>query len=226
MNTVQRLPRNTLGRDFVVGDIHGRFDLLRVLMASVGFHEDRDRMISVGDMVDRGVYSEQFSEYLLQPWFYAVCGNHEQLAMDHVVGLATPLIYSSNGGDWFLALGKSKQVQYAQQMAVLPLAIEIDTAIGRVGVIHADCPTSSWDEFLPQLQDDYGINAALWSRDRRFNHDPVSDMAYVIIGHTPVKEPSVRGNVINIDTAAFKTGNLTMVELIEPLVFHNTADHT
>ena len=52
----------------------------------------------------------------------------------------------------------------------------------------------------------------LWIRDEFLN----SAMDYgkvVIHGHTPVAEPDVRRNRINIDTGAFATGRLTCVVL-------------
>lgn len=44
---------NILGRDFVVGDIHGEFSKLSKLLSSVEFNENSDRLFSVGDLVDR-----------------------------------------------------------------------------------------------------------------------------------------------------------------------------
>jgi hypothetical protein len=50
---VLRLPANTRGRDFVVGDIHGTFYVLEQALAAVGFDPARDRVICVGDLIDR-----------------------------------------------------------------------------------------------------------------------------------------------------------------------------
>lgn len=51
---IQRLPRNERGRDFVIGDLHGCFDELMLLMQHVRFDMTVDRLIAVGDLVDRG----------------------------------------------------------------------------------------------------------------------------------------------------------------------------
>jgi serine/threonine protein phosphatase 1 len=40
-------------------------------------------------------------------------------------------------------------------------------------------------------------------------------VAAVIVGHTPVSAPLVRGNVINIDTGAVYGGALTILDLAE-----------
>jgi len=44
---------NREGRDFVVGDIHGMFGHLRMLLKQVSFDAEVDRLFSVGDLVDR-----------------------------------------------------------------------------------------------------------------------------------------------------------------------------
>ena len=63
---VAHFETNRLGRDFVVGDLHGMFDHLRALMAEVGFDGDRDRLFSVGDLVDRGPGSARALEVQLE----------------------------------------------------------------------------------------------------------------------------------------------------------------
>lgn len=55
---------NILGRDFVVGDIHGEFSKLSKLLSLVGFDEHSDRLFSVGDLVDRGPESRQVEHWL------------------------------------------------------------------------------------------------------------------------------------------------------------------
>ena len=78
---VQRFERNVFGRDFVVGDLHGCFDLLCEQMDRVGFDPKTDRIFSVGDLVDRGTQSKDALNWMAQPWFHAVRGNHEEMAI-------------------------------------------------------------------------------------------------------------------------------------------------
>ena len=54
MSLVQRFTQNTRGRDFVVGDLHGCFDHLRVMLEHIQFNRVTDRLFCVGDLVDRG----------------------------------------------------------------------------------------------------------------------------------------------------------------------------
>ena len=73
---------NTVGRDFVVGDIHGMFKTLAKELEELGFDPEKDRLFSVGDLIDRGPDNEDIEEWLAKPWFHAVRGNHEQMLID------------------------------------------------------------------------------------------------------------------------------------------------
>lgn len=48
------IPTNHAGRDFVVVDLHGCLDQLEALLKAIGFDPARDRLFSVGNLVDRG----------------------------------------------------------------------------------------------------------------------------------------------------------------------------
>jgi len=61
--------------DVVIGDIHGCFDELMDLLDKVGPPEDA-RIISVGDMVDRGPKSPEVTAFFMHE--SAVLGNHER----------------------------------------------------------------------------------------------------------------------------------------------------
>lgn len=65
---------NKTGTDYVVGDIHGCFSLLQAKLDEIGFDPTKDRLFSVGDLVDRGTESDKVLEWLSKPWFHAVCG--------------------------------------------------------------------------------------------------------------------------------------------------------
>ena len=69
-----KIPRNERGRDFAVGDVHGHFSRLQEGLDRLGFDPARDRLFSVGDLVDRGPENEAALEWLAQPWFHAVQG--------------------------------------------------------------------------------------------------------------------------------------------------------
>ena len=69
-----RIAPNTLGRDFVIGDVHGAFDLVWHAMRAAGFDRVFDRLFGVGDLVDRGAGSGRAGAFLAQPYVYSVMG--------------------------------------------------------------------------------------------------------------------------------------------------------
>lgn len=82
--TIKRLDKNDKGRDFIIGDIHGQFRMVQACLKYVKFDYSRDRLFSVGDLVDGGHQNEECLELLHQPWFYAVIGNHDAAFINYL----------------------------------------------------------------------------------------------------------------------------------------------
>lgn len=207
---VQTFQRNVHGRDFVVGDIHGHFTRLEAALARVDFDRSVDRLFSVGDLVDRGPESSRVLDYLKRPWLVAVRGNHEDMAIRHPNGHRDTEAYRDNGGGWLIESPMEFQLEVAAALSALPIAVSIDTLAGKIGIVHADCPTQSWEEFTSRLEDPLLSNSelkhllrgALWSRERIEWDDqrPVEDVTAVIVGHTPVPSSRCIANVYYTDT--------------------------
>ena len=219
---VQRFASNQHGRDFVVGDIHGCFDAMRDAMAAHEFNKDRDRLFSVGDLVDRGSQSEECVDWIAQPWFHAVRGNHEQMSIEVAQGRHSLVNYVRNGGGWFVALPEGRQRLIANCLAMLPFAIEIAHRIGTIGIVHAEVVGNDWRGFTDALEADTSNNkfrnlmeCALWMRDRITKRDcsHVANVHRVYVGHTPMADWAVLGNVYYIDTGAVFGNKLTMLEV-------------
>ena len=64
-------------RTIVVGDVHGCALELYELLEKVKFMPNRDRLISLGDLVDRGPYVHGAVDYFMRRG-EAIIGNHEQ----------------------------------------------------------------------------------------------------------------------------------------------------
>ncbi|TLP65011.1 MULTISPECIES: metallophosphoesterase [Pseudomonas] len=219
MSRYRRIAANTRGRDLAVGDIHGHFERLRQCLDRVNFDPSVDRVFSVGDLVDRGPYSPHALEWLAQPWFHAVQGNHEALAISHLRGGRVDLdMYRAAGGGWFLALPKAQQEAFVEAFLNLPIALEVQTAAGPVGLLHADSPFNDWtllrDSLLyddePQVRE-----VCQWSRRRlkEGDHHPVEGLRALLVGHTPVLDVQVLGNVWHLDTGGWRSGHFSVLEL-------------
>lgn len=219
-SVIQRYSRNTLGRDFAVGDIHGQFSRLQRALDVTGFDASRDRLFSVGDLVDRGPECEAVLGWLDLPWFHPVRGNHEDIAIRYARGNPVDAeVYSRNGGDWFMALPVDRQVVFATAFETLPFAIEVETEAGVVGLVHADCPRWHWGRFTAVLAHDKSVRTqTMWLRRRIESGDTsgVGGIRAVIAGHTPIDQVRVLGNVWHIDTGGWladDSGFFTLLDL-------------
>lgn len=222
-----RLPLNADGRDFLVGDIHGCFDLVLREMDRARFDQARDRIIAVGDLVNRGPHSHRALRFLSYDWVACVRGNHEDLVMRlHGAGdlppAAAAFLAREHGLAWWFRTPDHVRADIAEAFARLPLAIEVETADGPLGVVHADVPRGlSWQDFLACLErDDPAIvREALWGRDRIRGRrcDGVPGIPRVAVGHCDLPDGVTRfGNVFGIDTGAVfggsGQGHLSFVE--------------
>ncbi len=153
----QHLPANVAGRDFIVGDLHGCMDLLQEQLDRVSFDRTRDRLFSVGDLIDRGPDSLGCLRLLREPWFHAVRGNHEEMLLDYAYPTSAPYTYGSaakdfysNGGSWVLDLGKSDCDEMWQDLtprvAKLPYVITVGEGPAQFHVAHAELMTGRADE--------------------------------------------------------------------------------
>lgn len=219
---VRRYPLNTTGRDFVVGDIHGAYRLVVAAMRAVAFNPAHDRLFAVGDLVDRGPESIRASRFLQYPPVKAVAGNHEDawLSMfadcdgeppDELVEIVSRMMRLK--GDWWFTTPREERLALIEQFRELPLAIEVETERGLVGLVHAEVPRGmSWQEFTDALRsgDPKVVAAAQWGRKRiRAGRDADGDAPIgvegidrVFVGHTPVDSPQRLGNVYYVDTGA------------------------
>ncbi|WP_225787847.1 metallophosphoesterase [Pseudomonas sp. Marseille-P8916] len=228
MNRFRRVAANTRGRDLAVGDIHGHFARLRQCLDALGFDPEVDRLFSVGDLVDRGPDSLQALDWLARPWFYAVQGNHEALAINHLRGGRLDLdMYRAAGGGWFLDLPRADQQRYVEGFASMPIGMEVQTADGLVGLLHADSPFADWPTLRARLQaaDDPAVREVCqWSRRRLREGDtqPVEGLRALLVGHTPVVRAKRLGNVWYLDTGGWSSGFFSLMaldslELVSPV---------
>lgn len=235
ISSIKRITKNKEGRDLCVGDVHGNFSGLQAALISIGFNPEKDRLFSVGDLVDRGAESHLVLDWLAKPWFHAAIGNHEDMAVRFVKTGLDASIYLANGGAWFVGMPKNEQESYASAFSLLPVAMEVETESGLVGIVHADCPTETWGAFREALehQDRYppasifSIDVkdyCLWSRVRiqTESRAGVPDVRAVIVGHTPLRDPVCLGSVFYIDTMGWlpqKGGRFTILDLhtLEPV---------
>ncbi|NCI18214.1 serine/threonine-protein phosphatase [Cronobacter muytjensii] len=211
----QRIDGAAWRRIYIVGDLHGCLALLVSALKAERFDPRVDALISVGDLIDRGPDSPGCLALIGKRWFFAVRGNHEAMALE-ALETGDGALWAGNGGNWYFALGDSAQREVNAQLArarELPLVIEIRSGARTLVVAHADYPASryAWQQPLD-------THAVVWSRARvhrlqagREEHIDGADAFY--FGHTPLREPLVRGNLHYIDTGAVFGNPLTLIRV-------------
>ena len=137
--------RNIEGRDFVIGDLHGCYDILMEVMESIGFDKSIDRMFSVGDLVDRGQKSMACLRLIDELWFHAVSGNHEELMVNSLIHGKDGDLWMANGGAWHFNEEVNELRALVGRAAMLPVSMTIATINGQVGICHAQPPSLDWD---------------------------------------------------------------------------------
>lgn len=219
--------QNKNGRDFVVGDIHGMFGALETLLKDISFNPSCDRVFSVGDLIDRGAESNRVMEFLEKPWFFSIMGNHEKMLIEAEYDKAMYKSWTqNNGGDWWLDVDSAEQDRIRAKVAQLPIACEVQTASGKIGLVHADIPSGiTWENFVKSINSDEDLcNYVLWSRNRYRHYkitnstERVEGIELVVLGHTPVEQPVHISNICYLDTGAtYKTrkglGKLSVLEI-------------
>jgi serine/threonine protein phosphatase 1 len=218
-------------RIYVIGDIHGRLDLLDQVIVKIDTDMKRSPnaeaiTVTLGDYIDRGPNSRGVLERLMQNPFptpyLALKGNHEELFENFFEN-------PSLGNQWRHLGGLETLHSYGVPVSLLMVGKGFREAADllreRVPKAHLDflsslgTSASSASFFLCHAGVRPGIpldrqNARdlLWIRDE-FLNSPMDFGKRVVHGHTPTNEPEVLGNRINIDTGAYMTGRLTCLAL-------------
>lgn len=218
-------------RIYAIGDIHGCVDLLDQTLRRIDADRARDPIarnieVFLGDYIDRGPASRQVLDRLMARGraheTVFLKGNHETYVMEF---LANPLILK----DWQKLGGLETLMSYevrpsvsANSAAQIMLAAGFDRVFpeshrrflsdlklsftcGDFFFVHAGIRPGI--AFEKQRQEDLlGIRGDFLLCEEDFGK-------IVVHGHTPVAEPEVLSNRINIDTGAFATGRLTCLKL-------------
>ena len=81
-------------RVIAIGDIHGHLDLLERLLDQLQPDLGRDRLVFMGDYIDRGLHPKGVVDYVLRlqrqaPPDHVIClkGNHEAMFLNYLQGL-------------------------------------------------------------------------------------------------------------------------------------------
>lgn len=225
--------RRAFERCAVIGDIHGRADLLAALL---------DRLppdlpiLVVGDLCDRGPDTKGVLDLLVARGARGVVGNHDEwlrqwargdgldrMALSPMMsGRATLKSYGVTGESDEEIGAESWRVPVDHRDFLNGLAIAIDLDVGgvRYWVVHAGVPSTESmkglpaEEIVPHLANESPASL-LWSFVDP--HEALRLDRPIIHGHSPRTEPLDTGDVLAIDTGCgtLPNGRLTAVVLPE-----------
>ncbi|WP_108127129.1 metallophosphoesterase [Saccharospirillum mangrovi] len=213
----QTLTANPHGRDFILADLHGHRARLDAALAEREFDPKRDRLFSVGDLIDRGPDSPACLELLDEPWFFAVRGNHEQMLIDALRSQQS-MSWSRwlmNGGNWALHQPEQQLEVWAEQLDQLPHTLTIEFDQARIGLCHAQYRLPHWDDRLDAS--DYDKSDWVWGRSRLAGRDDrsVAGVDWLFHGHTIVERVERLGNSVFIDRGAYNDGPLVLINVAD-----------
>lgn len=206
----------------VIGDIHGRLDLLSSLVARLdALHPERVMpLFVVGDVVDRGPDSRGVVDLLVARGARGVRGNHEEwfasfaagrgldaLALSSVVG-GRAALYSYGITERSIGAIEARRQAVPRAHAVwvnsLPVVLRLVVDDKPFWLVHAGVdgaqvtieePMGRMRELARESPDDF-----LWPK-RLPDEMAVLD-GPVILGHNPIRTPHDAGHAIMIDTGS------------------------
>ena len=224
-------------RVYVVGDLHGRHDLLVPLFKKI--EEDaarapqpRKELIFLGDYIDRGLHVRQTLDWLMEfpnrpesKKFHLTClrGNHEVFLTGFLRNPATGQTWLENGAnETFMSFGIKLSSLHPRPETFQNLAEQLHEKLaGPYLEFLSTRPLARTvgDYFFTHagIDPDKPLNKQrdadlLWIRDK-FIESKLLYEKVIVHGHTISPQPEQKPNRIGIDTGAYATGRLTCLIL-------------
>lgn len=217
-------------RWYLIGDIHGRDDLLSALECAIeaddaAASEADSTVVLLGDLVDRGPDSasviRRARDWQRRRKVRVLAGNHEEMFLDSFDDVETLRHFLRHGGrETVLSYGLHRNSYnslelHELQAEMATLVPEGDRAFmaaaenyieaGDYLFVHAGI-----DPAVPLIEQKR--SDMLWIRNRFLNHGQA--FSHVVVhGHTVFEDVDDTGHRIGIDTGAYRTGRLTALVL-------------
>jgi serine/threonine protein phosphatase 1 len=204
----------------VIGDIHGRADLL-----ARALQQRRGQTVCLGDYIDRGPDSAAVLRALAaRPEVICLMGNHEEMLLSFLdaPARAGPRWLQFGGAQTVESFGIPVPSDITDPDALQDLAARFRVALGpdleawlralpsywqsgNLAVTHAGA-----DPALPM--DQQSLKSLRWGHPK-FGVSARRDGLWVLRGHVIYDDPLIEGGVISIDTGAWRTGRLTCAHI-------------
>jgi serine/threonine protein phosphatase 1 len=209
-------------RLLAIGDIHGCFGPFRRLVEEKIKIRKSDRLVLLGDYIDRGDQSKEVTDYIIDLKendfdVISLIGNHESMMLSAIENPDYAASWFMNGGyETLYSFGVESASQLNERYLRFFMNLQFYFSQDQYLFVHAGFN----DEINDPLEDKYQM---IWSRRETYSH-PYFSERIIVHGHTPVplstcrEMVQTRSSVLNIDTGCVydKTGgygHLTGIEL-------------
>lgn len=218
-----------VSKTYITSDIHGYYTLLMEKLKTINFDFSNDKLICIGDLVDRGAENLECLSLLDESWFEATAGNHDVWCVEGLQNPHSAFYHQmrNNGGEWWYRLDSDTQEYWSYRISNIPMWKELNVDGKKILLVHADVGNDG------DVNTKY-TNLHLWSRMSADSEvdTTVDGWSVVIHGHTPIQaidtEDCIKsdnfGNVwkckdnrIYIDSGVFFSGKLNVIDLQELL---------
>lgn len=221
----------------IIGDIHGCYQEFQELTKKLGYEWDKEipfhpngrKLAFVGDLTDRGPQSLKVVEVvwklvIQEKAAFYVPGNHCNKLYRYFLGNKVQVTHGlETTVEEYQALDKDQQhkvrAMFIELYEQTPLYQVLDN--GQLVIAHAGIredyigKSSSKVKTFVLYGDITGEKHPDGSPVRRDWASKYKGKAFIVYGHTPVREPRLVGNTCNIDTGAVFGGNLTALRYPE-----------
>jgi serine/threonine protein phosphatase 1 len=215
-------------RLFAIGDIHGCFDQFRALVEEQIKLRKSDRLVLLGDYIDRGYKIREVTDYIIDLMkkgfdIIPLIGNHEAMMLDAIENADRLSGWFINGGhETLYSFGIDSPDKLDNKYLDFFRNLRYSHMQDQFIFVHAGFN----DEIADPLADRYHM---LWSRREAYSN-PFFSGKTIIHGHTPIPLSVCREKVasgtrfINIDTGCVYyeldgLGHLTAIEIITRELF-------
>lgn len=203
-----------------IGDIHGCAETLNALLERLDEEYSTTRTyVFLGDYVDRGPSSKQVIDRLIEFSKTHSCvfirGNHDQMLLTYYSDNRY-YEYLNHGGahtlESYYTECPDKKIPYAHLKFLVSTKLYFEAEYWLF--VHAGIPSDMSIEEAVNNKSVY--NSFLWTREH-LEKDDNSWEKTVVFGHTPVRQPIEKKNMIGIDTGCVyeQYGKLTALILPE-----------
>lgn len=201
-------------RTIIIGDVHGCIDELHQLLSEVNFDKNNDRLIFLGDLINKGPSSKKVVRFVMEGGHESIIGNHER---GFLKSLKDERYFKRGFKKFYESFeDKKERTQVIEWLKELPLYIEEDDFI----CIHAGLEPN-----IPLEQQRAGIATRIrtWGGDRDDLDNPNDPPWYdfykgnklVVFGHWAMKGIVQKENVIGLDSGCVWGGALSALILPE-----------